>query len=84
MLLDDSAYLLLILFILAAMYPSWEVKERNKVKTAENIKNENVYSPGDLVSRAYFSSCFGAQLTLMTTENLLCSTTYITYNPTII
>lgn len=74
-LLDNSAYLLLIVFILAAIYSSWEVKERNKVKIAENIKNENVYSPDDLVLRTYFSSCFSAQLTFMTTGNLPCSTT---------
>ena len=62
------------------MYPGWEVEERNKVKTTENIKNENVYSPDDLISHAYFGSRFKAELTFMTAGNLSRSIIYITYN----
>ena len=84
MLLDDNAYLLLIPLILAAIYPGWKVEERNKVKTTENMKNENIYSPVDLISYAHFGSYFNVKLTFMTVENLPRSTTYIIYNPTAI
>lgn len=63
-LLDDDAYLLLIPLILAAIYLDWELEEHNKVKTAENTKNKNVYSLGNLVLHIYFGSHFNTELTL--------------------
>lgn len=84
LLLDNGTYLLLILFILAVIYLGWEVKERNKFKSAENTKNRNVYIPGDLVSGAYFGSRFSIKLTFMTARNLLRLTIYIIYNLTAI
>ena len=84
MLPDNNAYLLLILFILAKIYLGWEIKKRNKVKTAKNMKNRNIYSLDDLVLCTYFGFHFSAEPTLITAGNLLRSTIYITFNLTVI
>ena len=62
---EDGMYLLLIPLILAIIYPDWEVEEYNKVKTAENTKNENIYSLNNFVSHAYFGSHFNTELTFI-------------------
>ena len=52
-LLKNNTYLLLIPLILATMYPGWDVKEHNKIRTTENIKNGKIYSLSNFVSRVY-------------------------------